>query len=224
MNLHFEVQVLPRLISIAQLQWQWFGTVTTIQCSYTIINSIHSAKRELGIPGKQKDAKRYEEKKFKHTKQFCSLSKKLTFFFLLGMTLKWKVLAFTESIFPEIFVTTSVLKNTNCSLHSTDHRLLTEELANLFWKTLTQICTSAVLALQYTAIKAQIKNRRIAKCNPRKAWSMQTGLLQKAEKWRHATNLKKKKKVAACSEFQTQSQDYLTIINGVAKLNDLYFK
>lgn len=39
---------------------------------------------------------------------------------------------------------------------------------------------------------------------------MQTGLLQKAEKWRHATNLKKK--VAACSEFQTQSQDYLTII------------
>lgn len=119
---------------------------------------------------------------------------KTHFFFLLGMTLKWKVLAFTESIFPEIFVTTSVLKNTNCSLHSTDHRLLTEELANLFWKTLTQICTSAVLALQYTAIKAQIKNRRIAKCNPRKAWSMQTGLLQKAEKWRRATNLKKKKK------------------------------
>lgn len=119
-------------------------------------------------------------------------SPKNSLFCLLGMTLKWKVLAFTESIFPEIFVTTSVLKNTNCSLHSTDHRLLTEELANLFWKTLTQICTSAVLALQYTAIKAQIKNR-IAKCNPRKAWSMQTGLLQKAEKWRRATNLKKKK-------------------------------
>lgn len=141
---------------------------------------------------------------------FVPSPKKTHFFFLLGMTLKWKVLAFTESIFPEIFVTTSVLKNTNCSLHCADHGLLTEELADLFWKTLAQICTSAVLALQYTAIKAQLKNRRIAKCNPRKAWSMQTGLLQKAEKWRHATNLKKK--VAACSEFQTQSQDYLTII------------